>query len=271
MLCVHSPLAARANSSHGTWSVQRLVREQIMSLNSWIILTSENSCFISFTRLLTDYCLLSYPPFTIQRVCELALNPQDHYSSVGKYLRAIERSLFVTSTWDQYALDTYALDNAGPSVVSSTAIETLKHATTPLFSPIPFLHHANSPPPSPFLLDDRPPLPGDGTDENTLPEPTSRPLKVDELDDPAAGQGHMADHPESFSATTTLPTTSGAVRSGAPSPPATLTERFVRSTSPELSSTRTAEGADWEAGQTQTDKGKGKAIEDHEAAVVSNS
>ena len=41
-------------------------------------------------------------PFTIQRICELCIRPQDHYKAVGKYLRAVEKTLLVTSTWDSF-------------------------------------------------------------------------------------------------------------------------------------------------------------------------
>jgi serine/threonine-protein phosphatase 4 regulatory subunit 2 len=50
------------------------------------------------------------PPFTIQRLAELTVNPRGHYKSAGKYVRALERTLLVTSTHKDYPLDTYALD-----------------------------------------------------------------------------------------------------------------------------------------------------------------
>ena len=42
----------------------------------------------------------SRPPFTIQRVCELAVNPKQHHAGLAKYLRALERTLAVTSSLD---------------------------------------------------------------------------------------------------------------------------------------------------------------------------
>ncbi|KAG9073656.1 hypothetical protein FS749_014823, partial [Ceratobasidium sp. UAMH 11750] len=59
------------------------------------------------------------PPFTVQRLAELAVNPRGHYKSVGKYIRALERTLLVTSTHKDYPLDTYALDvqNGAPPAV----------------------------------------------------------------------------------------------------------------------------------------------------------
>ncbi|KAJ3047052.1 hypothetical protein HK097_000275, partial [Rhizophlyctis rosea] len=37
------------------------------------------------------------PPFTLQRLCELAIRPTEHHKSVWKYLRAVEKCLLVTS------------------------------------------------------------------------------------------------------------------------------------------------------------------------------
>ncbi|KAI9007970.1 PPP4R2-domain-containing protein [Phycomyces nitens] len=42
-------------------------------------------------------------PFTIQRLCELLLEPRKHYKMFIKYLRAIEKVLLVTSTWEEFA------------------------------------------------------------------------------------------------------------------------------------------------------------------------
>lgn len=43
-------------------------------------------------------------PFTIKRVCELALLPRNHYRTVGKYLRGLERTLLVTSSPNTFAV-----------------------------------------------------------------------------------------------------------------------------------------------------------------------
>jgi len=146
----------------------------------------------------------SAPPFTIQRVCELCLHPKQHYNSVGKYLRAFERSLLVTSTWDSFPpLSEIDTDPVGRSVLALGS--TLQSApATPLFSPIPFLHDdarrskSCSPPPSPLALGTAAPI-------NTgHPEQLgSRTLGlVDELDDPSPG--HLSDHPTALSSVTTL-------------------------------------------------------------------
>ncbi|KAJ1951456.1 hypothetical protein FBU59_000146 [Linderina macrospora] len=41
-------------------------------------------------------------PFTIQRIAELLSKPQRHYRNVIKYLRAVERTVYVTSTVDEF-------------------------------------------------------------------------------------------------------------------------------------------------------------------------
>lgn len=232
---------------------------------------------------------------------------------VGKYLRALERALVVTSTWDEYRVDTYADDANSFNGASLASNQALAHATTPLFSPIPFLQNrsrSQSPTStlaeSPLILDERRSLVGDdrteqstsstgsvAADENAHPSGIGgmspamvRNLRVDELDhvspplsppsasaatvdltrlavpttaddrplSPSQRIGHLAEHPEPFSATTTLsgpnsfrPTGPGLGlspgpkspphRSGAPSPP-TLEERFVRESTPEPSPTR---------------------------------
>ncbi|BGP14271.1 hypothetical protein JCM10213_005837 [Rhodosporidiobolus nylandii] len=50
------------------------------------------------------------PPFTIQRLCELALHPRSSYTSLPKYLRAVSRVLSVTSEKSAFA---DAEDDAG--------------------------------------------------------------------------------------------------------------------------------------------------------------
>ncbi|KAJ1955343.1 hypothetical protein EC988_001933 [Linderina pennispora] len=41
-------------------------------------------------------------PFTIQRIAELLAQPRRHYRNVIKYLRAVERTVFVTSTVEEF-------------------------------------------------------------------------------------------------------------------------------------------------------------------------
>jgi serine/threonine-protein phosphatase 4 regulatory subunit 2 len=82
---------------------------------------------------------------------------------------------------------------------------TLQSApSTPLFSPIPFLHDdarrskSRSPPPTPLALNPSVP-PGEG------PLEIKAIGLVDEFDDPRPG--HMSDHPTALSSVTTLPET----------------------------------------------------------------
>lgn len=96
-----------------------------------------------------------------------------------------------------------------------------------MFSPIPFLHddarrsRSRSPPPSPLVLP---------ASEKGLPNTTTLPGGpetgeprvlglVDELDDPSPG--HLSDHPQALSSTTTVVETK--------KPVASLGDRFVRS------------------------------------------
>jgi len=136
-----------------------------------------------------------YPPFTIQRLCELSLQPRQHYSSVGKYLRAVEKSLLVTSTTD--AFPPLSEKDRDSNVRLAISMGTPQAApTTPLFSPIPFLHNdarrskSRSPPPSPLALG----ASATGFSGKALG-------LVDELDDPSPG--HMSDHPTALSSVTT--------------------------------------------------------------------
>ncbi|KAG6865030.1 hypothetical protein C0991_005576 [Blastosporella zonata] len=161
------------------------------------------------------------PPFTIQRVCELCIHPRQHYTSVGKYLRAVEKSLLVTSTWNSFPpLSEVDKDPNGRSVFSLGS--TLQSApATPLFSPIPFLHDdarrskSRSPPPSPLALA----ASAVGADHPEPLEPRALGL-VDELDDPSPG--HMSDHPTALTSTTSGTSTRRPFLG-------TLEQRFVKS------------------------------------------
>ncbi|KAF5386622.1 hypothetical protein D9615_001891 [Tricholomella constricta] len=166
----------------------------------------------------------SNPPFTIQRVCELCIRPQQHYASVGKYLRAVEKSLLVTSTWDSFPpLSEVDSDPNGRSVFSLGSTRQSAPAT-PLFSPIPFLHDdarrskSRSPPPSPLALATSPVV---GAEHPEPLEPRALGL-VDELDDPSPG--HMSDHPTALTSVTTI-------SDGTGSRPliGSLEQRFVKS------------------------------------------
>jgi serine/threonine-protein phosphatase 4 regulatory subunit 2 len=148
------------------------------------------------------------PPFTIQRISQLCLYPDVYYKSVGKYLRAVERSLLVTSTWDAFpplpaSEEEYAVNPA------SASSRSLRDSSSPLFSPIPFLHQdARSRSPSPLSMP--------SIQTAATPNLNSSPALglVDELDSPQPG--HLSEKPTAISATTV------------PSSPPPLHERFVK-------------------------------------------
>ncbi|KIY68623.1 hypothetical protein CYLTODRAFT_421465 [Cylindrobasidium torrendii FP15055 ss-10] len=158
-------------------------------------------------------------PFTVQRVCELCLEPMRDYKAVGKYLRAVEKALLVTSSLNSFPPATASLDG-GPEQYDTFMLPGSSTAPpTPMFSPIPFLHEdarrskSRSPPPSPLVL------PASG-----LPVEDSPVLgMVDELDDP--GPGHMSDHPTALSSTTSISPDEAHTSKGMID---TLEQRFVK-------------------------------------------
>lgn len=133
----------------------------------------------------------------------------------------MERTILVTSTKDMYPSAFDGDVEMGPSFSDN---EFLRLAMTPVFSPIPFLHDdaRRSRSPSPFELTATkcPPRPHDDLERPVVElSGVRRGLGlVDELDDPKPG--HLADHPIAL----TTATSAG--------PPTTLSERFVKSTSP---------------------------------------
>ena len=164
----------------------------------------------AFTRELGSHSVFRSPPFTIQRLCELCLRPTEHYKFLGKYLRAIERTLLVTSTWEVFPVSPE--NPATRPGVSTIPITNAPSApATPIFSPIPFLHEdarrskSRSPPPSPLVL---PSIQSGGTAtmmphtgaEGAAPQAIGL---VDELDDPSPG--HLSEHPQPLSSTTDVP------------------------------------------------------------------
>ncbi|KAJ7219143.1 PPP4R2-domain-containing protein [Mycena pura] len=166
----------------------------------------------------------SNPPFTIQRVCELCLYPKQHYNSVGKYLRAVEKSLLVTSTHDSFPPLTDGERDAAIYTMTSIGAPV---PPTQLFSPIPFLHDdarrskSRSPPPSPLIL-------ANMSEAHPDPLETKALGLVDELDDP--GPGHMSEHPVAL---TSVTTTEG------PSVVESLEARFVHAEDREKENTNT--------------------------------
>ncbi|WVQ71817.1 hypothetical protein IAR50_001359 [Cryptococcus sp. DSM 104548] len=104
------------------------------------------------------------PPFTIQRLAELLLHPTSQHSSLGKFIRAIEKSLLVTTPWEapsyEYVPPSTFREHVGgsgslssfssPGSNSSSSFDSdttvPPGSTTPLFSPIPFLVRPSSDP-----------------------------------------------------------------------------------------------------------------------------
>lgn len=146
-------------------------------------------------------------------MCELALSPRSHYNFLGKYLRGLERVLLVTSPPETFELDDVDDDAAIYKDLGMKGAFN-RRPTTPIFSPIPFLHHdarRSLSPMSPFML---------ANSLSSSDAPADEPVGfglVDELDTPA--KGHMATKPNPLTATTTL----------LESPPKSLSERFVKS------------------------------------------
>lgn len=58
-------------------------------------------------------------PFTIQRLCELVIDPRKHYSRIDKFMRAVEKSVLVVSTIEPRSLA--QPDNAAARPVANGA------------------------------------------------------------------------------------------------------------------------------------------------------
>ena len=96
-------------------------------------------------------------PFTIQRLAELAAYPSRHYKSSIKYLRALRRTLQVSSGSSSFAMNTYALS---PGLAEATLLghasttfsnstrpllrSSVSPAASPLLSPIPWITSSSS-------------------------------------------------------------------------------------------------------------------------------
>ncbi|KAH9001350.1 PPP4R2-domain-containing protein [Lactarius akahatsu] len=162
-------------------------------------------------------------PFTIQRLADLCARPRENYTALGKYCRALEKSLFVTSTWNSFPpLPSQPKDTMGIAATRAGLLST-SVPTTPLFSPISFLHddarrsRSRSPPPSPLNLNGTEHSGGAPLDTDPLSiEPRELGL-VDELDDP--NPGHLSDRPTALTSVTSIGGSSGAI---------SLEDRFIR-------------------------------------------
>ena len=189
------------------------------------------------------------------------IHPKKNFKYLGKYLRAVERTLLVTST-----IDVFPVVNPEDSESTFSLAGSLREATTPLFSPIPFLHedarrsHSRSPPISPLHL------PTSSTNNPNV-EPLSLGASasagamkgaeenegpvlglVDELDDPSPG--HLSERPTALSSTTSVGLEADSSSSEAPTASAqipgkpmfggSLGDRFVKASS----RTESTEGTD---------------------------
>ncbi|ORX33773.1 hypothetical protein BD324DRAFT_638524 [Kockovaella imperatae] len=102
------------------------------------------------------------PPFTIQRIAELLVSPTRIHTSLGKFLRAIEKSLLVTSSWEPPSyipmpmsliaptepVFSAASSSASParSTISLDDEESMmpRGSATPMFSPITFFREEST-------------------------------------------------------------------------------------------------------------------------------
>ncbi|KAK4051840.1 protein phosphatase 4, regulatory subunit 2 [Microbotryomycetes sp. JL201] len=134
----------------------------------------------------------SGPPFTIQRLCELALKPRQHYTSLSKYMRALNRVLSVSSERSAFNEDDSSepfastsavmLDNSSAttasSVIQSPMIATRRPAASPNGGP------SHSSPSVVPLLSPIPWLSRQGNDAEDTP---MTPLHLNGVDDDATG------------------------------------------------------------------------------------
>lgn len=89
-------------------------------------------------------------PFTVQRLAELLLDPTAMHTSLGKFLRALEKALLVNTPWEApsytyippaSASNGFAYKSSSSDAGSDEDSMMPPGARTPMFSPIPFLRH----------------------------------------------------------------------------------------------------------------------------------
>ncbi|KAL7424178.1 hypothetical protein Q5752_001764 [Cryptotrichosporon argae] len=82
---------------------------------------------------------LAYPPFTLQRLAELVLTPTLTHSSLGKFLRAVDKLLGVTTAFQPPSYVPVPVDAGAASTARDDDSTVPPGASTPMFSPVPFL------------------------------------------------------------------------------------------------------------------------------------
>ncbi|WVQ98943.1 hypothetical protein IAU59_006075 [Kwoniella sp. CBS 9459] len=122
-------------------------------LPSWLDEQEGNKELERVVKVLDD---LDTPPFTIQRLAELLLQPTQYHTTLGKFLRAVEKTLLVNTPWEppSYTPAPISLIPTRPSVPGGSSASSDSGydsdstmppgSMTPMFSPIPFLTHQES-------------------------------------------------------------------------------------------------------------------------------
>ncbi|EAL22694.1 hypothetical protein CNBB1430 [Cryptococcus deneoformans B-3501A] len=220
-----SPLSPRANGMHNQrivamgigvpdeeWDEETVIGGK--KLQGWLDEAQGKAEIQRLNNLLDDMEAYS-PPFTIQRLAELLLHPTSQHATFGKFSRAIEKSLLVTSPWGAPSYvyippsNFAAYPGVGPiSSASSPSPDGGSESdstvpagsTTPLFSPIPFLVHPSHEPA--LAVDTGHPAASIGTEDGLL-----SPLNLSEEKTPSSSGRSPTPEPEDSIATTSGPST----------------------------------------------------------------
>jgi serine/threonine-protein phosphatase 4 regulatory subunit 2 len=79
-------------------------------------------------------------PFTIQRICELLLKPNNHYNRVDKYLRGLEKCIMVVTTVDpngnKIFMENYLINGISTTLTPSNPSTPLITPTRPTTPPV---------------------------------------------------------------------------------------------------------------------------------------
>lgn len=120
--------------------------QSCMSLSTSDLNTSSSSTYISNQNTANDASSIQLikdrifermqsfnnAPFTIQRICELLLKPNNHYNRIDKYLRGLEKCIMVVTTVDSNGNKIF-MENSMTNGISnpSTPLITPTRSTTP--------------------------------------------------------------------------------------------------------------------------------------------